>query len=107
MVGISSDIIEIIVLPSGADTLLTVDDTFQGFVNRIWFDLPQEDALELIHSRVGEQKGGILQRNARRTGHVLMTALLLEVVNERLSHLIGRPIPGGGCGGGAGVFIGG
>ena len=54
--------------------------------------LAQEDVLELVHARVGEEEGGVaLGDEGRAADHAV--AALLEVAQERAADLVGRLRP--------------
>jgi hypothetical protein len=63
VVAVLADIVEIVVLATGANTLLGVDSTLQaghriGFANDT-----EKDGLELVHARIGEEQGGVIVRD--------------------------------------------
>lgn len=91
VVGILPDIVKIVVLPSGADALLGVIRSPEPAKWRRGVHGPKKDRLELVHSRVGEEKGGIIEGNhgARPPVDVL---LALEKAEEGFPHLGRRPL---------------
>lgn len=113
VVGVLPHIVEVVVLPPGADALLGVAGAAQLSQRRVRGSRAEEDRLVLVHPGVGEQQRGVVNGDdgARRPTGV---RLGLEVLNERLADPVGRPLrrrrrrrrrhPGGGrgCGGGEG-----
>ena len=84
VIGVLADVFEIVVLAAGANALLGVDraavDAGAG---------AEEDILELVHPRVGEQQGGIIVRHHRRGGHKGVAGALDEKLDELASNLCG------------------
>jgi len=78
-----ADIVQIIVLPAGANALLRIGGTGIGTLF-----LAEEYRLELIHARVGKQQRRIILRNHRRAGHEGVAVLLDEEVDECLANLL-------------------
>src|SRR2546429_352731 len=62
-----ADVIEIVVLPAGADALLGIGGARVGALL-----LAQEDRLELVHAGVGEEQRRVIVRHDRRAGHERM-----------------------------------
>jgi len=112
VVGVLPHVIEVVVLPAGADALLGIAGTAQPAERRVRGRRSEEDRLELVHSGVGEQQRGIVDgdRGARRPPRVRLGH---EEVDERLAGPPGRPIRrrrrhrigGGGCGGEGQVVV--
>lgn len=98
VVAILANIVEIIMFATSADALLTVHSTLQL---RHWVrlaDSAQEDGLELVHARVGEQQSRVIVGDDGRAGHNRVPSLL-EVIEEGLADLSSRPLPLGRHGG--------
>src|SRR5579863_1543075 len=81
-----ADVVEIVMLSAGADTLLRG----RGTVVIALLD-PGEHVLELIHARVGEQQRGVIGRNQRRAADNAMTALG-EIIQKLLADLVSRHV---------------
>lgn len=88
MVGIFSNVFQIIVLATGSNALLRVGSPFQGSEGGGRVDLTQENGLELVHTGVGEEERGVTEGGATRRG-LIGVFLRGEVVDK------GRPDPGG------------
>ena len=61
MVDILADIVKIIMFASSSDTLLGVDSPLPLGHIAIGVHGPHEDGLELVHARIGEQEGRVVQ----------------------------------------------
>ena len=68
-----ADIFEVVVLAAGANAFLA---SCGAFVIALFE--AEEDVLELVHPRVGEEQRGIVRGDKRRAAHVAMAALLEE-----------------------------
>ena len=64
MVGVLADLFQVVVLAADADALLAVDRP--GALRR---PQSEEDVLELVHARVGEQQRLVAVRHDGRAGH--------------------------------------
>ena len=78
-----ADVLEIVVFAAGADALLR-----RGGAVVAPGLAPQEHILELVHPRVGEEKGRVVLGNQRRTAHDLVLPLL-EKLEERRTNRVG------------------
>lgn len=69
MVAVLADIVEIVVLATGADAFLAVDSTLQ-LIKRVRLgDGAEEDGLELVHASIGEEEGRVIMRDDGGGGH--------------------------------------
>jgi hypothetical protein len=76
VIGVEPDVIEIVMLPAGANTLLRVDDA-RRVPGR--FLLPEENRDELVHPGIGEkQVRRVRQKRARGHDGVLFLAKEIE-----------------------------
>jgi hypothetical protein len=89
VVRVLADIVQVVVLAAGADALLRVHGALELAEFRARIRLAQEDRLELVHPRVGEQQRRVIVGHARRAGHERVRVRLGEEVDERLSDLVG------------------
>ena len=78
-----ADIFEVVVLAAGADAALA-----GAGANVVALFQAQEDVLELIHARVGEQEGRVVMGHQRGTGHAGVL-LALEIIEEGLTDFVG------------------
>src|SRR6476660_5373126 len=76
------DVLEVVVLAAGAQTLLRRDSP--AIATGL---LAEKDPLELVHAGVGEEQRWIGLWNQRRTRHGLVS-MLLKVVNEGLPKVV-------------------
>ena len=100
VVDVLADIVEIVVLASGANALLRVAGSLQlgertgGVDLSIRGDceanLSEEDGFVLVHSRVCKEKRGVVERNDGR-GLDEGVSVVLEELDEGAAHLGGRP----------------
>ncbi|GAM21691.1 hypothetical protein SAMD00019534_048660 [Acytostelium subglobosum LB1] len=60
MVGVLADVVEVVVLATGTDALLTVGGTLQLGLLAAGVSLSEEDWLELIHTSVGKQQRWVI-----------------------------------------------
>uniref|UniRef100_A0A2M4DCU6 Putative secreted protein n=1 Tax=Anopheles darlingi TaxID=43151 RepID=A0A2M4DCU6_ANODA len=88
MVHVLADVIQIVVLATGADALLRVGCPNPTCHLTARIDRTEEDRFELIHAGVREQQCRIVQRNHRRRVHV-QVLLLREKIEENLPDLRG------------------
>ena len=65
MIAVFPDIVKVVMLSAGADTLLGIHSTLQACEVRAWICSAQENWLELVHARIGEQQGGVIVRDDR------------------------------------------
>ncbi len=84
VIRVVSHVFEIIVLPTSSNALLRVDRSGVRPVA-----LSEEDILELVHSGVGEQEGGVVVGNGRARRNDLVRGALGEEIKELLSDLRG------------------
>ena len=91
-------VIQIVVLATRANTLLRVSSALQGSQRALGIHSSHEDGLELVHARVGEEKGGIVKWNDTRRRPVgvaavfpLVLILRLEEVDEGAADFRCRP----------------
>ena len=82
MIGIGADVFKVVVLAAGANALLAV-----GSADVLGRAMTQEDILELVHARVGEQQRLVADRQHRRTGHKPVI-LVLKKVNKRFPSFV-------------------
>ena len=94
VIGVASDVLEVVVLAAGADALLRVG----GAAVRAGA-LSKEDVLELVHPRVREEERRILVRHDRRTRDDGVAAAFAEEVEERRTDRSGGGRSGGRRGG--------
>lgn len=92
MVGIPSHVVKIVVLATGTDALLRVGRPLKLGQRTRGIGLAQEDGLELIHTGVGKEEGGVGQGN-RGTGrdHGVRSGFGGEVIHKGRSDLVGGP----------------
>jgi hypothetical protein len=104
VVRIVPHVVQIVVLPAGADALLGVAGAAQPAERQLRRRRAEEYGLELVHPGVGEQQRRVVDgdNGARRPPRV---GLGLEELGERLADPPGRPLwrrrhrrRGGGCG---------
>lgn len=91
MVDILSDIIKIVVLSSGTDTLLRVDGTRNLEQLQCRITGSQELGLELVHTGVGKQQRRVVVWHTRRGCPEDVLVLLNEKVNKGLTDLVHGP----------------
>ena len=84
VIGVMSDVFEVVVLSSGSNAFLTIDGPCIGPIA-----LSEKDIFELIHASVREQEGGILVRYGRARRHDLVPRAGSEEVEELLTNLRG------------------
>mmetsp|Transcript_8482 Transcript_8482/g.19812 ORF Transcript_8482/g.19812 Transcript_8482/m.19812 type:complete len:233 (+) Transcript_8482:2545-3243(+) len=93
VVHVLANVVKVVVLAARADALLRVGRALElrHLGGRV--GLAEEDGLELVHARVDEEEGRVVERHdgGGRPEGVRHTLGLAEKVDERLSHL------GGGC----------
>jgi hypothetical protein len=94
VVRVLAHVVEVVVLAARADALLTVHRPLELAQVRRRVRLAQEDGLELVHPRVGEQERGIVEGHAGVAGHEGVPArraagLALEELDERGADLVG------------------
>jgi hypothetical protein len=97
MVCVTANIIEIIVLPSSTNALLSICSTTNGFnlAHRgVGSTGANKYALELGHSRIREEQCWIIRRDYRRRRNIFV-ATLFEEFNKCAAHLPCRPFPHG------------
>ena len=63
MVDIFADIVQIVVLATGANTLLSVHRSFQTAQIAVGVHSFLEDGFELVHAGIGEQQSWVIMRN--------------------------------------------
>ena len=63
MVDILADVVQVVVLAAGSDTLLGVDGSLPLGHVAVGVHGAHEDGLELVHARIGEQEGRVVQGN--------------------------------------------
>ena len=88
MPGRVANLFEIVVLSTGPDAFLA-----GGRAAIVALLQPEEDPLELIHPRVGEQQRRIVRRQQRRRGH-LSVPVASEKIEEETADLRGFHRPG-------------
>ena len=82
MVNILANIIQIIMLSSCSNALLGVDSSLPLGHVTVRVNCAHEDGLELVHPGIGEQEGGVIQRDGR--GRVDIDMLLLHRTEKLL-----------------------
>lgn len=82
VVGVVSNLFEVVVLAAHTQTLLRISDTA-----RLGHCITQDYVFELVHSGIGEHKGGIILYHHRGGGHDTM-ALGFEIVLEGLANFL-------------------
>ena len=87
MVHVLADVVQIVVLAAGTDTLLRVGGTLVLGHVAVGVDGAEEDRLELVHTGVGEQERGVIERNGRGRVYVRVRVLLYEEVHVLGTHL--------------------
>ena len=88
----AAHLVEVVVLPAGAQARLDADDAFAR-----WLLGAEEVGLELLHAGDDEERRLVLRvRNERVRGHAQMTALLVEALKRR-AQLVGRHRHGKQC----------
>ena len=68
-----TDIVEVVMLASGADTFLAGDSPFV-----INLALTGKDIFELVHAGIGEKQGRVIKRNYRRRWQPFMSVTFKE-----------------------------
>ena len=75
VVGVPSNIFQVVVLAASADAFLGVDGT-----DKVTVTAPEENILELVHPGIGKQQGGVVMRDHRaRIDHGVLVALSKEI----------------------------
>ena len=75
MVGVSPNILKVIVLAASANAFLGVDGT-----NKVTASTPQENILKLVHPGIGEEQRGVVVGDHRaRIDHGVLVALSKEI----------------------------
>lgn len=105
VVGVLAHVVEVVVLPAGADALLGVAGAAQAAERRVRRRRAEEDRLVLVHPGVGEQQRGVVDGD-HRTRRPPRVPLGLEEADVLLADPQGRPHRrhrwrgggGGGCG---------
>ena len=70
VVGVPSNIFQVVVLAASADAFLGVDGT-----DKVTVTAPEENVLELVHPGIGKQQGGVVMRDHRaRIDHGVLVA---------------------------------
>lgn len=87
-----TDILEIVVLSTGADALLRVGSALQAGLFTSGVDLSKEDRLELVHARVCELQSGVIVGNDGGGRNERMPMFLREEINEGLTDFLTGPI---------------
>lgn len=67
MIGVTSNIFQIVVFASRSDAFLGIASSFQRSQGTVGIDLSQEDGFELIHSGVGKKQSRVVQWGTCRT----------------------------------------
>lgn len=67
--------------------LLCVSGTFQPCKVAVGVNGPQKDGLELVHSSIGKQQGGVIVGNHTARWHLCVT-FCLEELNERRTYSV-------------------
>ena len=83
VIGVMSDLLQVVVLTGDAETFLRV-----GYTRRGDGDITEDDVLELVHARVGEHQRGVALNDHRRGWDDLVT-LRGEEVQEALTNFVG------------------
>ena len=65
VIAILADIVEIVVFATSTNTLLTVDSGLHAGHRIGLSNGAEEDGLELVHARIGEEQGGVIVRDDR------------------------------------------
>lgn len=91
MVHVLAHVVEVVVLAAGPDALLRVNSPSPLGHVAVGVSSAQEDGLELVHARVGEQQRRVVQRDRGRRVHVLVL-LVLEEAHEPLADLLRRQL---------------
>ena len=105
MVDVLPDIVQVVMLPTGPDTLLGVDGSFPLAHVAVGVDGTHKDRLELVHTyqcslyvrvrssfgltSVGEEQSGVVQRYGGGGVDIQIVVLLHEEVQEGLPDLLG------------------
>mmetsp|Transcript_9357 Transcript_9357/g.15007 ORF Transcript_9357/g.15007 Transcript_9357/m.15007 type:complete len:626 (+) Transcript_9357:1284-3161(+) len=92
MVRVLPDIVEIVVLSTGADAFLGVGRTFQGRHGEVGITRSQEQGLVLVHSSVGEEQRWIINGNARAGLPKGMAVLLDKELDKGAADLVHGPL---------------
>mmetsp|Transcript_30269 Transcript_30269/g.72793 ORF Transcript_30269/g.72793 Transcript_30269/m.72793 type:complete len:231 (+) Transcript_30269:2460-3152(+) len=85
VIHILANVVEVVVLATSADALLRVGGALEGSERALRVDSAHEDRFELIHSGIGEEKGGVVKRNntgGRPVRVATCSALLLLSLEE-------------------------
>lgn len=89
MVDILSDIVQVIVLSSRANALLSICRPLER--GKSAHGLSQKDALELVHAGIGKQERGVVVGHARRRRPKHVRVLLHEKIDKGRSDLVHWP----------------
>lgn len=92
MISVLSHIIQIVVLASRTNALLTIRSPLELRKASRRVNGAEEDALVLVHSRIGKEESRVVVRNARRGRNEGVGMLLLEVGHELTADLLCRPV---------------
>ena len=66
VVAVLADIVEVIVLSSGANAFLRVDGALERGKVRVWVNGAEENGLVLVHAGIGEEQRRVGQRHDAR-----------------------------------------
>ena len=78
---VQSHLFQVIMLAAHTDTFLSVHGPRGS-----WLGLAKENGLELVHTGIGEEQCGIIDRDHGRTPHETVFPLLKEI-NEALAYV--------------------
>lgn len=90
-VGVLADVVEVVVLAAGADTLLGVGSALEGGHAVGLVDGAEEDGLELVHAGIGEEEGGVIVRDDGGGRHYRV-APFGKVVEKGLADRVRGPL---------------
>ena len=79
-------------LASGADAFLGIDGAREGGEFGAGRGAAQEDGFELVHARVGEEEGRVVERRGGAGFDEFVVVLVLEERHERRSDFRGGPV---------------
>ena len=96
VIAVLADVITVVVLSSGADTLLRVGGALQLAEFGAHVDGAIEIGLVLAHTGVDKEEGGIVVRYDRGRRHKIMTFVEVEI-EEGLANFVRRPDIGSRC----------
>jgi len=91
MIGILPHVLQVIMLPPRSNALLRVDRSGEGGQFCAGRSSAEEDGFELIHARVGEEEGGVVEGRGGGGGDEGVRVLGLEVGDEGGSDSGGGP----------------